>query len=121
MKPLSRVVCILALFLSLAKISAAQAQNPPSKLIITNAFLMTMVPGQEKPFTGYIVVGTDETITAIGAGSPPSGLTAATNYDAAGKWIIPGFISAHSHLWQSAYRGLAPNKELDGWLNVLYV
>ena len=121
MKTLTKALFVLILSLSLAGVNVAQTQAPQAKLLITNALLLTMVPGQEKPFTGYIVVGNDETITAIGTGSPPSGLSATTRYNAAGKWIIPGFISAHSHLWQSAYRGLAPDKELDGWLTVLYV
>src|ERR1700674_5709833 len=121
MKTLTKALFVLILSLSLAGVNVAQTQAPQAKLLITNALLLTMVPGQEKPFTGYIVVGNDETITAIGTGSPPSGLSATTTYDAAGKWIIPGFISAHSHLWQSAYRGLAPDKELNAWLNVLYI
>jgi len=116
-----KVLLIFVLSLYSAEASVAQTQAPPAKLVITNALLVTMVPGQEKPFIGYVIVGTDATITAVGAGSPPSGLAATTVFDAAGKWIIPGFISAHSHLWQSAYRGLAPSKELDGWLTVLYV
>src|SRR5882757_836245 len=110
MKTITKVVFVLVLFLSLVGADEAQTQAPPAKLVITNALLLTMVPGQDKPFIGYIIVGNDENITAIGAGSPPSSLSAKSTYDAAGKWIIPGFISAHSHLWQSAYRGLAPSK-----------
>jgi cytosine/adenosine deaminase-related metal-dependent hydrolase len=121
MKTEIRIASVFLLFLFWGEASAAQAQLPQAKLIITNALLMTMVPGQEKPFLGYIVVGNDEAIAAIGAGSPSSGISASTTYNAGGKWVIPGFISAHSHLWQSAYRGLAPNKELNGWLTVLYV
>jgi cytosine/adenosine deaminase-related metal-dependent hydrolase len=121
MKTEIRIASVFLLFLFWGEASAAQAQLPQAKLIITNALLMTMVPGQEKPFLGYIVVGNDEAIAAIGAGSPPSAISASTTYNAGGKWVIPGFISAHSHLWQSAYRGLAPNKELNGWLTVLYV
>jgi cytosine/adenosine deaminase-related metal-dependent hydrolase len=113
-------VVTIILCLTSVETGAAQTQSQQAKLVITNVLLLTMVPGQETPFAGYIVVGKDETITEIGAGSPPPGLSASATYDAAGKWIIPGFISAHSHLWQSAYRGLAPDKELNGWLDVLY-
>ncbi len=120
MKRRTNVALLLVLLFSVVESCAAQTQASPAKLIITNALLFTMAPGQEKPFLGYIIVGNDESITAIGAGSPPAGSAAATSYNAAGKWIIPGFISAHSHLWQSAYRGIAPNKELTGWLTALY-
>jgi len=120
MKTLTKVAFILAIFFSLAKTRTAQAQTPQAKLVITNALLFTMVPGQETPLLGYIVVGKNEAIDDIGSGSPPPGVSAAATYDAAGKWIVPGFISAHSHIWQSAYRGLAQDQELDGWIEDLY-
>src|SRR5271168_425708 len=72
MNTLTKALFILVLSLSCAQFNVAQTQAPQAKLLITNALLLTMVPGQEKPFTGYIVVGNDETITAIGPGSPPS-------------------------------------------------
>ncbi len=120
MKTPAKILFVFALVLSCVAAAAAQVQAPQAKLVITNALLLTMVPGQESPFTGYIIAGGDGIITDIGAGAPPAGISAAATYDAGGKWIIPGFISAHSHMWQSAYRGLAPNKELNGWLTVLY-
>ena len=41
-------------------------------------------------------------------------------WNAQGHWVMPGFISAHSHLWQSAYRGLASDQTLLGWIAALY-
>ena len=32
--------------------------------------------------------------------------------DASGKILTPGFINTHSHMWQTAYRTLAPNATL---------
>jgi len=90
------------------------------KLLITNGLLMTMAPGQDQPFTGYIAVAADGRISAVGAGSPPATLTAAVTYDAGGKFITPGFISAHSHVWQSAFRGLAANQYVRGWSGFVY-
>ena len=52
----------------------------------------------------------DGRITAIGAGAAPAGLSATSRYDATGKFVTPGFISAHSHVWQSAFRGLAADQ-----------
>ena len=54
------------------------------------------------------------------AGDPPAGLQAKESLDAGGHWIIPGFISAHSHLWQSAFRGLGSDQTLLGWIDALY-
>ncbi|KAK3711968.1 hypothetical protein LTR37_009280 [Vermiconidia calcicola] len=36
--------------------------------------------------------------------------------DSTGKILTPGFINTHSHLWQTAYRTLAPNTTLASYL-----
>ena len=41
-------------------------------------------------------------------------------WDAHGEWIIPGLLSAHSHLWQAAFRGIAQDQTLPGWIDGLY-
>lgn len=97
--------------------AAAQAS---AKLVVTNAYVFTMAPAQREPFVGYIAVGADGRIVAVGKGEPPASLKAQTVWDAKGHWVMPGFISAHSHLWQSAYRGLASDQTLLGWIAELY-
>lgn len=92
----------------------------PAKLLMKNARIFTMASGQEKPFVGYLLVGEDGRIVAIGEGEPPSEVNAHEIFDAHGEWVIPGFLSAHSHLWQSAFRGLAAEKTLLGWIDELY-
>jgi 5-methylthioadenosine/S-adenosylhomocysteine deaminase len=99
---------------------ATMWSQAPAKLIVRNAYIFTMDPAHREPFHGYLVVAADGTLSAVAAGDPPSTLKAAAVYDAHGHWIIPGFISAHSHLWQSAYRGLAPDQTLLGWIDELY-
>ncbi len=79
-----------------------------------------MAPQQREPFTGYMVIAEDGTIVTVAAGNPPTDLNAVQVFDAHGDWIIPGFISAHSHLWQAAYRGLAADKTLTSWIDDLY-
>jgi 5-methylthioadenosine/S-adenosylhomocysteine deaminase len=115
---LRRVAVLSTLLLSYCLPSAiAQA---PAKLIVRNAYIFSMAPDQRAPFRGYLVVGDDGRLLAIATGEPPASLHAATTFDAHDRWIIPGFISAHSHLWQSAYRGLASDQTLLGWIAVLY-
>ena len=97
--------------------SSAQA---PIKLIVKNARLFTMADGHKEAFTGYLAVGADGKLTAVAAGDPPAGLTASQTWDAGGHWIMPGFLSAHSHLWQAAFRGIAADKTLPGWIDGLY-
>ena len=95
------------------------------KLLIVNGTDLTMKAGQAEPFVGYILVGNDGKIKAIGKGDPPAGTTAHTIYDAKGKFVLPGFISAHSHLSESAFRGLAPDQyvyeypAMTGWVEAL--
>ena len=95
------------------------AQSP--ELLVKNARLFTMAPQQRDPFTGYLVVAQDGTILTVGSGDPPAGLSVKQVFDANGKWVMPGFVSAHSHLWQAAYRGIAADKTLLDWINDLYV
>jgi cytosine/adenosine deaminase-related metal-dependent hydrolase len=88
------------------------------KIVLRNACLITSKPGSE-PCIGHIVVGMDGRITAVGPGEPPQTAQAAPVVDAAGKIVAPGFISAHSHLFQSPLRGLGTDQTLYGWLNVI--
>src|ERR1700720_2761733 len=79
--------------------SAAFAANP--KLIIRNARIMTMAANQREPITGYLSIAPDGPILAVAPGEPPATLHADKVIDAHGDLMIPGFISAHSHLWQA--------------------
>ncbi len=111
--PLLVFLCLLLLTPSLFAASA--------KLVVKNARLFTMAPQQRDPFTGYLVVGADGTIVTVAPGDPPANLNGAPVFDAHGDWILPGFVSAHSHLWQAAYRGLAGDKTLIDWIDDLYI
>jgi 5-methylthioadenosine/S-adenosylhomocysteine deaminase len=85
------------------------------KLIVRNASIMTMAEGQRAPIAGYLSVAPDGTILAVAAGEPPASLHAATVVDAHGDYIIPGFISAHTHLNSAPYPGLGAEFTLHGW------
>ncbi|MBJ2120393.1 amidohydrolase [Arthrobacter sp. MSA 4-2] len=65
---------------------------PAPALAILNAHV---VPIEGEPFDGTVVLE-DGRITALGAGvEAPSGME---TLDAAGKWLLPGFVDAHVHL-----------------------
>src|SRR5580658_2396164 len=104
-------LCTLTLFALVS--SNTLAQSP--KVIIRNAIIMTMAEGQQTPIVGYLSVDADGKILAVAAGEPPASLHAATVVDADGDYMIPGFISAHSHIWQAAWRGLAEDKTTPPW------
>jgi 5-methylthioadenosine/S-adenosylhomocysteine deaminase len=115
-----RNFCLL-IALAGATLVFAQAPPPaPAKLVVKNAFILTMAAGQREPVKGFLVVGEDGRLLTVAAGDPPPGLQAAQSLDAGGHWVIPGFISAHSHLWQSAFRGLGADQTLMGWIDALY-
>ena len=104
---LSASLALLALSVS------APAQTPAPKLVITHAHIMTMagpIDAKRPPIDGYISIAPDGKILSVAAGDPPAGLHAATTIDAHGDYIVPGFISAHSHLWQAATAASPPTK-----------
>jgi len=107
--------CVMLLLLPS---SAMLAQSP--MLVVRNAHIMTMAEGQREPITGYISVAPDGTILAVTPGEPPPSLGAVKVVDAQGDYVIPGFISSHSHVWQGAYRGLAQDKTTPPWALDLY-
>jgi 5-methylthioadenosine/S-adenosylhomocysteine deaminase len=107
---LYRTLCAMFFLLPFA---CSLAQSP--KLIVRNASIMTMAAGQRAPIVGYLSVAPDGTILAVAAGEPPPGIGAVKVVDAQGDYIIPGFISAHTHLYHAAYRGLGENGTLHPW------
>ncbi len=111
---------MLAALASASLVFAQSTGTAPAKLVVKNAFILTMAKGQREPVKGYLVVGEDGRLLAVAAGDPPADLRAKESLDAGGHWVIPGFISAHSHLWQSAFRGLGADKTLLGWIDALY-
>ncbi len=110
--------CLAASLVLVAAVGSASAQT--AKLIVKDAKIFSMAPNQREPFNGYLVVADDGTLVEVASGDPPASLAAKETFDAHGAWIIPGFISAHSHIWQSAYRGLASDQTLTGWIDALY-
>jgi 5-methylthioadenosine/S-adenosylhomocysteine deaminase len=97
--------------------SAALTGEPAlaDTLLVKNGLFITMKPGQEKPFIGYMTVGADGKIIAVSPGAPPADLTADRIVDVGGKFVAPGFISTHSHLADSALRGVGNDQNLAGW------
>ncbi len=123
MIPASSRIFLRASLLALAAcglVLVSNASAAPAKLLVKGATFLTMKPGQEDPFVGYMVIGADGKIATIAPGEPPVDLDVAETVDVAGKIIIPGFVSSHSHIWQSAFRGLAPNAFVTNWVTAVY-
>jgi 5-methylthioadenosine/S-adenosylhomocysteine deaminase len=60
----------------------------------------------------------DGHIAAVGAGDPPEGLveSAERRVDCSGSAVMPGMVNAHTHLFQTFFRGQADDKPLLDWL-----
>ena len=83
-----------------------------------NALIITG-KAHEEPYRGYLSVGEDGKIVAVGPGDPPAESGAGSVLDAQGRFVAPGFVSAHSHLFQSPLRGLGSDRTLYGWLETI--
>jgi len=93
-----------------------RAEVEVGRILVKNGILFTMQADETSPRRGYLLAGDDGKILRVGYGDPPPGIRAVQTLDASGRFVVPGFVSAHSHLYQAATRGLAPDKELGGWL-----
>lgn len=97
-------------FFALCLLIVIACQHEPRqgdpRLLIENAFILTLEPGQTQPVKGYLLVDQNGAISGLAAGQPPAGLVVQRRLDAQGQWLLPGFVSAHSHLWQSAFSTL---------------
>lgn len=87
-----------------------------TRLLVTNAVLLTCDPDRPPSFRGWFTVGDDGRLTAVEAGDPGPEVTADRTLDVGGALVGPGFVSAHSHLFTSASRGLAADQSLYGWI-----
>jgi cytosine/adenosine deaminase-related metal-dependent hydrolase len=91
--------------------------------VIANARVLTLADGDNVARTGYVLVR-DGRIAATGEGELPATLRRRgeqlEEIDATGRIVIPGFVSGHNHLWQSAFRGIAADGELYPWLQALH-
>ena len=107
--------------LSIAGAAARCLAEPPKPdlLLVRNALIFSMKAGVDTPAPGYLLVGDDGRIRQVGAGEPSAGVTARTVIDAHGKFLTPGFISGHTHIYESVARGLGVDETLMAWIDAI--
>ena len=87
-------------------------------LTIVNAVLLTATTDEEgRPvwMEGWLRIGEDGRIAGLGEGTPPPG--PGERLDVGQAFVAPGFVSAHSHLFTSGMRGVAPDSTLYEWVS----
>ena len=67
---------------------------------------------------GWVHVVGDR-VVGLGEGEAPEQVVAGADevVDATGMAVMPGMVNAHTHLFQTFFRGLADDKPLLDWLN----
>ncbi len=85
-------------------------------LILKNAYLVSMDANRRIVDNACIAISGGN-IAAVGGAELLQEYTAARTMDLAGKVVFPGFVSTHSHLFQTMLKGLGRDKNLLDWLN----
>lgn len=85
------------------------------KLLVVNGTFLTLEESDPAAFRGWMSVADDGRIGGIGRGDPRAPAAGTPVLDAGGAFVAPGFVSAHSHLFTSASRGLGTDQTLYGW------
>jgi 5-methylthioadenosine/S-adenosylhomocysteine deaminase len=86
-------------------------------LTVANALLIPVADTGPDWFTGWLRVDDAGRIAALGPGTPPPGPGEVV--DVGGAIVAPGFVSAHSHLFTSGLRGIAPGSTLYPWVRAM--
>jgi cytosine/adenosine deaminase-related metal-dependent hydrolase len=85
-------------------------------VIYANAYLVTMDDEGNEWDDGWLDVGDDGLLRAVGHGQPPPG----PREDLRGALVTPGFVNTHHHLYQTLTRTRAQQGTLFEWLQELY-
>ncbi|KAJ5765754.1 Amidohydrolase 1 [Penicillium odoratum] len=90
-----------------------------SRLFFKNALLIS-VHSNKEPFISDVLVSQEGLISYVGREITEDAEDADRVIDATGKWLLPGFVSAHSHFWQSGFPGQASDKSVNEWSEAIY-
>lgn len=89
----------------------------PQGVLIVNAAVVTVDDDHAIHDPGWVHIVADR-IEGVGAGEAPADVrrTVGRTIDATGSAVMPGMTNAHTHLFQTFFRGLADDKPLLDWL-----
>lgn len=92
-------------------------QTPPGRTLITGAAVVTVDDDRRVLDPGWILID-QRVIADIGAGDPTPEVSASADetLHLPGHVVMPGMTNAHTHLFQTFFRGLADDLPLLDWL-----
>jgi cytosine/adenosine deaminase-related metal-dependent hydrolase len=82
-----------------------------------HAYVVTMDDEGSEHEDGWLLVGDDGFLAAVGGGDPPP---ADRRVDLSGGLVTPGLVNTHHHLYQTLTRTRAQQADLFTWLKTLY-
>lgn len=87
-------------------------------VLLTGGAVLTLDDSFTIHDPGWVLVH-GATIANVGAGDPPAAIRKAAErvVDTTGSVVMPGMVNAHTHLFQTFFRGLADDKSLLDWLH----
>jgi 5-methylthioadenosine/S-adenosylhomocysteine deaminase len=95
-------------------VADSQAKNV--SLLVSGGVVVTMNPERQVFIDGAVAVA-GNAIMAVGKRREvEAAFTADMVVDATGSLVIPGLVNAHTHGFQSLYRGLGDDLPIFGWL-----
>jgi cytosine/adenosine deaminase-related metal-dependent hydrolase len=112
-KPLRRIVTLGAAVVCLAAAPLRAQEASEVAYIVKDGLIVPLDWSTRTPRLGYMVVGKNGRILAMGDGEPPP--IAVPTLDLGGKIVMPGFLSGHSHLTGSVRRGRAAGEWVTEW------
>jgi 5-methylthioadenosine/S-adenosylhomocysteine deaminase len=91
--------------------------RPARRTLLTGAAVVTVDDSARVLDPGWVLIE-GRLIGAVGAGDPPPEIRAGADevVDLAGRIVMPGMVNAHTHLFQTFFRGLADDLPLLDWL-----
>ena len=97
--------------------SAVSGLKPAVDILVHGGAVVTVDDGSTVHDPGWVYVRGNR-VAEVGAGEPPASRIRQADevIDAAGCAVMPGMTNAHTHLFQTLFRGLADDKALLDWL-----
>ena len=83
-------------------------------IVLKNGNLITMNNNNEILYNKDIFIKDGE-IIAIKDSSNKKNFVSKSNYDVTGKYLLPGFINTHTHIFQTLLRGIGADLNVWDW------